>query len=79
LKNLTSEAEQRKILIKLLKQSDIFYDAQYKDATTVYNVIFFFFIFLETFHAIIYLMNTVASATSPIILYNTAINIAILY
>lgn len=65
MKNLTSEAEQRKILIKLLKQSDIFYDAQYKDATTVYNVNFFFFIFLETFHANIYLMNTVASATSP--------------
>jgi len=36
---LTEETEQRKILIQLLKQSEIFYDAQFKDATTVYNVI----------------------------------------
>ncbi len=37
LKKLSQEAEQRKQLIQLLEQSEIFYDAQFKDATTVVN------------------------------------------
>ncbi len=65
MKNLTSEAEQRKALIKLLKQSDIFYEAQYKDATTVYNVRFFSLYSLKLIMQAFHLMNTVASATSP--------------
>lgn len=36
---LDKKLEKRKQLITLLEQSEIFYDAQYKDAKTVYNVI----------------------------------------
>ncbi len=38
LNKLTKEAAQRKLLIELMEQSEIFYDAQFKDATTVYTV-----------------------------------------
>lgn len=41
---LNQKLEKRKQLITLLKQSEIFYDAQYKDAKTVYNVITFTFL-----------------------------------
>lgn len=37
IKKLSQEVEQRKQLIQLLEQSEIFYDAQFKDATTVVN------------------------------------------
>lgn len=42
-RKLSEQMEQRKQLVNLLKQSEIFYDAQYKDAKTVFNVNFFFF------------------------------------
>ncbi len=40
---LNDQAEKRKELVKLLEQSEIFYDAQYNDARTVSNVNFFLF------------------------------------
>ena len=38
LSKLSHEAAQRKLLVQLMEQSEIFYDAQFKDATTVYTV-----------------------------------------
>lgn len=38
IKKLVAQQEQRKLLVKLMEQSEIFYDAQFKDAKTVFNV-----------------------------------------
>ena len=38
LKKLEDQSNQRKQLVELLEQSEIFYDAQFKDAKMVHNV-----------------------------------------
>ncbi len=37
-RRMATQAEKRKVLVQLLEQSEIFYDAQYNDAKTVSNV-----------------------------------------
>ena len=38
IKKLESQAKNRKQLVQLMEQSEIFYDAQFKDAEMVHNV-----------------------------------------
>ena len=38
IKRLESQAKNRKQLVQLMEQSEIFYDAQFKDAEMVHNV-----------------------------------------
>ena len=47
IKRLENQASKRKQLVELMEQSEIFYDAQFKDAKMVHNVSSYFILFLS--------------------------------